>query len=156
MVEQRCNKIQRSTGHPQTCSCFAEENKTQKKLFPHHFEAAREAASTVNAQIMAAIFSLVDPLIILNSEGVVCGTNEVAKDVFGFDPVGMSRRQLLRKTKMRHADGKAIKLSEMACARALRGETVKNFRFTFEDKARHLRATITSSSPVKVGGTVVG
>ncbi|RJP21114.1 MAG: PAS domain S-box protein [Candidatus Abyssobacteria bacterium SURF_5] len=115
-------------------------------------EATREQAEKIRAVVSA----IADPFLIYGLGGVLTGANEAAASIFGFNPIGLTQLQILRLIDLTQLDGRKMNVSDMASARALRGEIVQNVRFTFRDRRGDARYALASAAPIREGDRITG
>jgi PAS domain S-box-containing protein len=130
-------------------------------LFEDEREAADvahrlSAASSQLATELGGIFeSLTDAVVVLNAVGVVARTNEPARRMFGFDPLGLERMDLARRADMRERTGAAVSRSEMPWELALKGQTVHDSPFTIRPADSEVQVLV-SAAPLISDGVVSG
>ena len=114
------------------------------------------AASNQLAAEFSGIFeSLTDAVVVLNAAGVVMRTNEPARRMFGFDPLGLERMDLAEQITMRSRSGTPVRRSETPWELALKGETVQNAAFTIAAGDSEMRVLV-SAAPLVSDGVVSG
>lgn len=113
---------------------------------------AEKRASEMDAIFMA----MADPLIVYNKAGEVVGVNPATLLTLGFDPVGKSRKQVVKKLLVRHIDGRMLPEEEMLSTQALAGKTVASKPYLFKTNEGEDVAALVSSSPIFNGKRVAG
>jgi PAS domain S-box-containing protein len=107
-------------------------------------------------KVRAVLSSMADPLLMYDAEGILTDASDTATEIFGFDPRGMHQRDILEKIDLRMLDGRRMKFPEMASVRALHGEILRNFIFTFRDKDGKRRVALCSAAPIRAGEKITG
>jgi len=87
-----------------------------------------------------------------NSLGKVVRANRAAREVLGEDVVGMDVHRIMRRTSMRHPDGRLLRPEEMPACRALQGEAVAEIPVTITSCRGKTMNLLASASPVISGG----
>lgn len=131
----------------------------------HRFEDEREAAEisrtlSAAANRLAAEFggifeSLTDAVVVLNGSGVVARTNDPARELFGFDPLGLDRAEFLERIELTDRSGTPMRRSDAPWEHALRGETVHNARLTIVAHETEMHVLV-SAAPLVSEGVISG
>ncbi len=82
-------------------------------------EAHRQAE-----ELDAIITAMTEAITIYDANGMTTRANPAAIDLFGIDPVGLDRFELIELLSIRHPDGTPLREEEVPSERALRGETI--------------------------------
>ncbi len=114
-------------------------------------EAERRAAE------MDAIFmAMPDPLIVYNTKGEAVSINPATLLTFGYDPIGMSSEEVIRRNQARYPDGTIIKPKETGIYQALHGKTVVSRPFVLKNDRGEEIAVLLSASPIYIKGKTSG
>ena len=106
----------------------------------------------MQAAEMEAIFKAQnDAVLIYDTEMNVRRVNPAFFTTYGFDPVGLHAKEVIRRTSSRSLDGRPLKFDERPTPRALHGEKVSGalFRVTKADGTEGIVET--SAGPMRVG-----
>ena len=109
-----------------------------------------------NAETEAVFEAINDAVIIYDTHMNVQRVNSMFIPTYGFNPVGLNVRDLIRHTRCRWPDGRPFRLEEQPTPRALSGETVLNQRFTITRPDGVEMAIETSSGPLRLGDRIAG
>lgn len=116
---------------------------------------AEKRASEMDAIFMA----MADPLIVYNLKGQAVSVNPAMFLTFGFDPVGKSREEVIKKLSVRYPDRHPLPQDDMLTNQALAGKTVVSKPLLVKNSKDEDIAVLTSASPIfnkgKVAGAVV-
>lgn len=82
--------------------------------------------------------------------------NESAKKMLGFNPIDMAQKVLLKKFNSKNKNGKKFNKKNLASARALKGETIKNERYIYVDSSGSEKTVEVSASPIKIENEIEG
>lgn len=119
------------------------------------FEAKREALR--RASELRAVFGAMSELVVIyDVHGTPVQVNPATLRLFGFNPVGHSVAQIIRRMKIRHLDGRRMKVEEMPCQRALTGETIRNARMVVTDATGTDYIVVASATQLAEGQQVLG
>lgn len=119
-------------------------------------EALRAEAER-NANELDAVFaSLTDALLVFDEAGDIARANETTLRLYGFDPVGRHRDELLRSLRICYPDGNPVRFEQLPSSRALRGETVVSERFSFTNLYGKRVTALTSAAPLRSESGISG
>lgn len=119
-------------------------------------KARQQSLEQALAEQSVIFASLADPVLVFDASGKPVRTNPAIAAVYGIDPVSAGIDEFVRKTAVRHPDGRPLVASELPGSRALRdGKTVTDLLVTTDSRGRE-RVVQVSASPLVVGGAVVG
>ncbi len=118
-------------------------------------ESARQAHQTA-VQIEAIFNALSDSVIVYNDKGVVTQANSQAIALFGFDPIRMTRAQVVNNLQLKDENDQPVTAETMPSALAQRGEGQVHKRFTLTNQRGRKYIVLASSSPVYVGKDLIG
>jgi diguanylate cyclase (GGDEF)-like protein/PAS domain S-box-containing protein len=107
-------------------------------------EEAHRQAEELDAIIMA----MVEAVIIFDIRGMAIRANPAALELYGIDPVGLDRSELVELLSMRHQDGSPVAINDLPSERALLGETVVGQRVLLIDNEGRERVILASASPL--------
>lgn len=120
---------------------------------------AREQATRALQQEgeIAAVFSAIaDPVIVFNAEGRVNRANPAAFAIYGHDVIGTRRQDLGLRLRVSYPNGTLVDPEDLPAARALRGETVTDLRYTMVDVNGRTRTMIGAAAPMTINGKITG
>lgn len=113
--------------------------------------------SQQRAEEMEKVFTaMVEPVLIYDAQGTVINANFVAREMFGFDPIGMDRSMLINRLQFRHPNGGAITVEELCSTRALAGMSVLGQEKSFTNSHGASVTIMATASPLLSHGTIVG
>jgi PAS domain S-box-containing protein len=120
----------------------------ERELLLEKFREAKNEAER-RAEEQKAIFEgMTDAVIVYDAKGRGRHANPRAVLEMGFDPVGLSRREVIERIQLRSPDGKAVTLADSPIAGALRGKTVLCQQYLIRDRQGRDRMILLSSSPL--------
>ena len=109
------------------------------------------------ASELEAVFSAQNDAVLMYDTGMnVKKVNQAFLSTYGFDPVGLNVREIIRRLSCRHLDGRTLLLEEQPTPRALRGEKVTNSFFVITLPDGSDRIIETSSGPMLQGDRITG
>ncbi len=97
-----------------------------------------------------------DAVLVYDTDLNVVRANPGFIPTYGFDPTGLSIREIIARTRCQQADGLQLPLEQQPTPRALRGEAVLNQHLRITRFDGQERALETSATPLRVGGQIVG
>jgi PAS domain S-box-containing protein len=109
-----------------------------------------------NAETEAILEAINDALLIFDTNLDVVRVNRAYIPTFGFDPVGLNIREIIRRTQCRYPDGRALVFEGLITRRALKGETVLNQAYSITGPGRVEMAIEASVSPLRIDGQIAG
>jgi PAS domain S-box-containing protein len=109
------------------------------------------------AKQLAAVFeSQTEAVLVYDREGVPRQVNPATVEICGFNPVGMSRAELIRRLDMRLINRHRPGPNDMPCAAALKGERRRGDRIMIRTAVSGQRILLACSSPVVIEGEISG
>ncbi len=108
------------------------------------------------AQLEATIGAMSDAVLIYDSGMNVQRVNPTFLSSYGFDPVGLNLREIIRRVSCRHLDGRPLVLEEQPTPRALQGQQITGAHFLVTRPDGTDAVVETSSRPMQVGGLIIG
>ena len=144
-----------SVGRVASIACFSRDITERRRA---EQERARLLAQMQqqNAELEAVLAAIQDAVVIYDQDMKVRRVNQAFVPTCGFDPIGLSVRDIIQRTCCRWLDGRPFRLEEQPTPRALQGDTVRNQRFLINRADGAEIALETSSSPLRLGDRVVG
>ena len=116
-----------------------------------------EREVTARASELDAVFSTQnDAVLIYDTEMNVKQVNHAFLSLYGFDPVGLNVKEIIRRLSCRRLDGRTLLLEEQPTPRALRGEKVTSSFFVITLPDGSDRYIETSSGPMRQGDRITG
>lgn len=106
-------------------------------------------------ELDAILASIAAPVILFDIDGDPVRVNAAARSFFGFDPRGMTGRELIGKLEVRSASA-AGGPADLGFPRALKGEAVKDGLYDIEDGRGDRRTVLSSCSPLLSAGKTAG
>ncbi|RPI68684.1 MAG: PAS domain S-box protein, partial [Geobacteraceae bacterium] len=104
------------------------------------------------ASELEAVFSAQNDAVLMYDTGMnVKKVSQAFLSTYGFDPVGLNVREIIRRLSCRHLDGRTLLLEEQPTPRALRGEKVTSSFFVITLPDGSDRIIETSSGPMLQG-----
>ncbi len=132
-----------------------EEHRHAEKARKLAEEAAAEAEQRAN-ELDGVINSMIDAVIIYNTEGTILRANPAAIKAYGFNPAGSSIEDLSRKLSARKLDGSKLVKEDLPSTQALRGEIVYGESYIFTDNQGKELVIQASAAPLFNRGKLVG
>jgi PAS domain S-box-containing protein len=118
---------------------------------------ATEALETQNALLQAVLEQAADPLVVVDTEGVVLLANSAARALYGTDPRGQPLRPILEGMgPVYDSEGRLVPLDERAVPLALRGETVVGRHHSLQRPDGSRYEYLISAAPIHMGGATLG
>lgn len=111
---------------------------------------ARKKAEQSAAELESIFAAIQDAIIIYDREMNVTKVNQMFVTAYGFDPVGLNLRDIMKRTNCRRLDGQPLVLEQHPTPRALHGETVRNQQFLITRYDDIEIALETSSMPLRL------
>lgn len=108
------------------------------------------------AQLEATIGAMSDAVLIYDTGMNVQRVNSAFVARYGFDPVGLNLREIIRRVSCRLLDGRPLILEDQPTPRALRGEKVTGASFLVTLPDGSDAVVETSSRPMQVGDHIIG
>ena len=106
---------------------------------------------------LEAIFSAMSDAVLIYDTGMnVQRVNPSFLSIYGFDPVGLNLREIIRRVSCRHLDGRPLVLEDQPTPLALRGESVAGAHFLITRPDGTDAVIETSSGPMRVGDRIIG
>ncbi len=106
---------------------------------------------------LEAVFTAQNDAVLIYDTGMnVKKVNPAFREAYGFDPMGLNVKDIIRRVSCRTLDGKPLVLKEQPTPRALRGETVTGARFLVTRADGTEAAVETSSGPMLSGDRITG
>ena len=124
---------------------------TEDELVRSHSETQERAAETE-----AVLAAMNDVVLVYDADMNVMRVSPGFKSVYGFDPVGMNVREIIRNTRCRPVDDVSEALQDQPTPSALRGQPVLNRQFRITRHDGQERVLETSSTPLRVGAHIMG
>jgi PAS domain S-box-containing protein len=122
-------------------------------------EAARQAGEEIAnraAELEAIYEAQNDAILMYDTDMNVRRVNPSFNESYGFNPVGLNVKEIVRRVSCRWEDGRPFIWEEQPTPRALRGDRVTGARFIVTKADGVELAVETSSGPMRVGGRVIG
>ncbi|MBI2910029.1 MAG: PAS domain S-box protein [Chloroflexi bacterium] len=134
------------------------EDITERKRLGVERERLLQENQRRAAELEAVIQSIADPVVIYNVDGSVALCNPGVEALYGFDPMGMTREQIVQKLTVRHMDGPPVTLEEVPSSHALRGETVRSRPFKITNPQGRELTVLVSAAPLRdpTSGSIIG
>jgi two-component system, OmpR family, phosphate regulon sensor histidine kinase PhoR len=92
-----------------------------------------EAAERRAKELDAVFQAVTEAILVWDVHGTVLRANPAGAALYGFDPVGLKREELIQRLQMRHSDGRPLAVEELPVSRVLRGEKVREERLALTD-----------------------
>jgi PAS domain S-box-containing protein len=108
------------------------------------------------AELEAVFNSQSDVVIEYDTERNVKRANPSFRAIYGFDPVGLNVKDIIKKVSCRSLDGRPLILEEQPTPRALQGESVSGQTFIVTRADGTESIVETSASPMSSGNHIVG
>jgi diguanylate cyclase (GGDEF)-like protein/PAS domain S-box-containing protein len=118
-----------------------------RELQIHAELSAQEAQRQAN-ELEIIIRSMADAVVVYDSRGILRQANAAAIKTFGFDPIGLSRAQVVDRLDVRYPEGRPLSLEEIPSAKAGRGEPVRNQRLVITNFQGVDLTIVASTSPL--------
>ena len=118
-------------------------------------KASAEAQRAL-AEFAALFDSLMDPVVMYDTDGRPVRANGAAVSIFGFDPAGVDRAELFQRLDVQRSTDGPGGDDARPSARALRGEQVSGEQWSFIGFDGGRRVCEVSASPLIVGGRMAG
>lgn len=119
-------------------------------------EEAAERALREAGELDAVFRNLTDAVLVFDSSGKIVHANPAAVSTLAFDPVGMSRRDVVRALDYRDAAGRRVTGDRTPAARALRGERVVDEPLTLRRNDGARQSVLVSASAFSAQGSTLG
>ena len=126
------------------------------KQINEELTSARIDAEHQAALLEAVVSSISDAVMVYNAEGIIVRANSAAIAQNGFDPTGLSQKELIGQVCVKRPEGHRILFEKFPPSRALRGETVKNERILFTNITGKNFILHISAAPLYIEGEIVG
>ena len=94
------------------------------------------------------IMAMSEAVIIFDDQGQAIRANPAALAIYGIDPVGMDRGEMMELLAIRYPDGTPLSVAHLPSERAQHGEAVIGQRLLFTDKEGVERVFLVSASPL--------
>jgi PAS domain S-box-containing protein len=117
---------------------------------------AEEKSRLHVAELEAVFKTQSDVVIVYDTERNVKRANPSFQTLYGFDPIGLNVRDIIRKVSCKSLDGRSLVIEEQPTPRALQGENVSGQTFIVSRADGTERVVETSASPMWSGGSIVG
>jgi signal transduction histidine kinase len=113
-------------------------------------------AERIRSELEGIFASQNDVVLIYDTEMRVRRANHFFQDNYGFDPIGLHVKEIIRGVKCRLLNGGPLVLDEQPTPRALRGEKVSSMTYLVTKADGRETAVATSSGPIQVGESITG
>ena len=117
---------------------------------------AEEELLAQAAELEAVFASQNDVLLIYDTKMKVKKVNPSFLSIYGFDPVGLNVKEIIRRVSCRLLDGRPLVLEDQPTPRALQGEKVAHACFLVTRSDGTEAVVETSSGPMVVGELIIG
>ena len=117
---------------------------------------AEEEAVNRAAQLQATFEAMNDAVLIYDTGMNVLRVNPSFLASYGFDPVGLNLREIIRRVSCHHLDGRPLVLEDQPTPLALRGEKVAGAHFLVTRPDGSNAVIETSSGPIRVADLIIG
>ncbi|MHB0856843.1 MAG: PAS domain S-box protein [Anaerolineae bacterium] len=119
-------------------------------------ERAAEQVRQREIELDAVFRAAAEAIIVYDAGGTPVRANPAAVRAYGFDPVGLDRRQVAQRLNLRYPDGSPVPFDQVASSRGLRGETLQGVRFLMHGADDQDRIILSSTAPLFVNGDMRG
>ncbi len=117
---------------------------------------AHEEADSRTEELSTIINGMTEAVGIFNMQGALVRANPAMTAMFGFEPTGDYRNQVIPRLEIRHPDGRTISIDELPSMRALHGETIRNVSFDLINAEGREISVLASAAPVFIKGKQLG
>ncbi len=116
-----------------------------------------EEALTTHQSLLETIFEAQQDIVLLYDTNMnLRRANHAFQETYGFDPIGLNVRDIIRRVSCRELDGQPIDLDRQPTPRALKGEKVARRRFQVRRADGSNQIVETSASPIWMGEDIIG
>jgi PAS domain S-box-containing protein len=124
------------------------QNISFQKRLEQKAQHAAEQAEQRAIELDAVIQSMVEAVVVYDEHGQPVRANPAVRRMYGFDPVNISRKEIIDRLKLRNADDTAHTPETMPSGRALQGELVQQEILKFKRADGQEFEVLASSSPI--------
>lgn len=117
--------------------------------------AARESLK-IKVELDTIFSSLIEPLIIYDTQGKIVNANAAAVASLGFNPKGLTQKDIEAKIFSHLKNGGKTGIHNMISTRALRGEIIRDEPYLFMNSSGEERAVIASAAPIRNKDSITG
>jgi PAS domain S-box-containing protein len=126
------------------------QNISRQKRLEQKAQMAAEEAEQRARELDAVFQSMLEAVVVYDEHGEPVRTNPAVHNMYGFDPVTISRQEMIDRIKIRKADNTPHTSSSLPSGRALQGILVRNEIMKFTNPAGQELQVLSSGSPIYI------
>ncbi|MBN2546416.1 MAG: PAS domain-containing protein [Spirochaetes bacterium] len=115
------------------------------------YEAEKKAK-----EMEAAFAAISEPIVIYNKNNLVTNANHAAEKELGFNPIGFTQNDLLKKLKTKSDNGQSLTIKNLASSKAYKFKSIRKGNYHFFDKDNNEKIASVIASPIEINNKIEG